>query len=111
MARELGYVTTIWGRKRRLPDMQLPDYEFYWKDGVARDYDPLADDEDENTEVPEETVNYYWSKLESCKSFKQVKAIIAEANNEGIRVVDNRMKIADATRMCVNARYRAVRRT
>lgn len=104
MARELGYVTTIWGRKRRLPDMQLPDYEFYWKDGVARDYDPLADDEDENTEVPEETVNYYWSKLESCKSFKQVKAIIAEANNEGIRVVDNRMKIADATRMCVNAR-------
>lgn len=104
MARDLGYVTTAWGRKRRLPDMQLDTYEFYWKDGVSKDYDPLADDEDQNTEVPEEIVTYYWNKLAGCKSFKQHQAVIAEANNEGIKVVDNRMKIADATRMCVNAR-------
>lgn len=104
MARDLGYVTTAWGRKRRLPDMQLDTYEFYWKDGVSKDYDPLADDEDQNTEVPEEIVTYYWNKLAGCKSFKQHQAVIEEANNEGIKVVDNRMKIADATRMCVNAR-------
>lgn len=104
MARDLGYVTTAWGRKRRLPDMQLDTYEFYWKDGVSKDYDPLANDEDQNTEVPEEIVTYYWNKLAGCKSFKQHQAVIEEANNEGIKVVDNRMKIADATRMCVNAR-------
>ena len=104
MARDLGYVTTAWGRKRRLPDIQLDTYEFYWKDGVSKDYDPLADDEDQNTEVPEEIVTYYWNKLAGCKSFKQHQAVIEEANNEGIKVVDNRMKIADATRMCVNAR-------
>ena len=28
MAQELGYVTTFWGRKRRLPEMQLNEYEF-----------------------------------------------------------------------------------
>ncbi|HUM44860.1 MAG TPA: DNA polymerase, partial [Fervidobacterium sp.] len=28
MARELGYVDTVWGRKRRLPNMQLDPYEF-----------------------------------------------------------------------------------
>ena len=71
---------------------------------MSKDYDPLADDEDQNTEVPEEIVTYYWNKLAGCKSFKQHQAVIEEANNEGIKVVDNRMKIADATRMCVNAR-------
>ena len=29
MAEEYGYVTTICGRKRRLPDMQLPDHDDY----------------------------------------------------------------------------------
>ena len=29
MAEEYGYVTTICGRKRRLPDMQIPDHDDY----------------------------------------------------------------------------------
>ena len=28
MAKEYGYVETLWGRKRRIPDMQLPQYTF-----------------------------------------------------------------------------------
>ena len=31
MARQLGYVDTLWGRKRRLPDIQLPKYEFNFR--------------------------------------------------------------------------------
>ena len=32
MVREKGYVTTLWGRQRRLPDYNLPKYEFYYCD-------------------------------------------------------------------------------
>ena len=35
MAKELGYVTTVCGRKRRLPDLQLPEFEFNWQDGYT----------------------------------------------------------------------------
>ena len=28
MAKDCGYVTTVCGRKRRLPDLQLPEYSF-----------------------------------------------------------------------------------
>ena len=41
MAKELGYVTTISGRKRRLYELQLDEYEFKWKNGVAPDNDLL----------------------------------------------------------------------
>ena len=103
MAEEQGFVTTVWGRKRRLPDMRLPKYEFEWLNGVSNDFDPLAD-EDENSEVPEEIVNYYWNKLEKCKGFKQKMKIIEEAKEENIKIIDNNRKIADATRQCVNSR-------
>ena len=29
-AEDFGYVSTFWGRKRRLPEMQLDEYEFSW---------------------------------------------------------------------------------
>ena len=106
MAEELGYVTTLWGRKRRLPDLQLDEYEFRWKDGVKPD-DDLLDFDDMNTpeveEVPEETQRYYRKKLKKVWG-NQKRAIFEEANAEGIWIVDNGGKIADATRQCVNAR-------
>lgn len=104
MAKYLGYVTTLWGRKRRLPDMSLPEYEFYWKDGVAPDNDVL--DFDDNiviTEVPDNIKNEYLNKLHKAK-FWDKKNVIQEASVEGIRIVDNGSKIANAERQCVNAR-------
>ena len=109
MAEELGYVTTLWGRKRRLPDLQLPEYEFRWKDGAPQDDDPLdfedmnPPEEDVEYEVPEETQRYYLKKLRKVWG-SQKQAIFKEANEEGIWIVDNGMKIAEATRQCVNAR-------
>lgn len=119
MAEELGYVTTLWGRKRRLPDLQLDEYEFRWKDGVKPDDDlldfddmnpPLPFDEDGNPqkesdveEVPEDVQKYYLKKLHKVWG-SQKRAIFEEANAEGIWIVDNGGKIADATRQCVNAR-------
>ncbi len=108
MAEELGYVTTLWGRKRRLPDMQLPEYEFVWKDGAQPD-DDLLDFSGMNeptsvvTEVPEATQDYYYNKLINCY-WKDKQKIKDRALKEGIVVIDNTMKIADAQRQCVNAR-------
>lgn len=102
MAETLGYVTTYWGRKRRLPEMQLPEFEFKWRPGYG-DVDPLSfDDEVSESEVPQETIDYYVAKLRK-NPFKK-KPIFEEANEEGILIIDNGGKIADATRQCVNSR-------
>lgn len=106
MAYEKGYVTTLWGRKRRLPDLQLPEYEFKWKDGAPPD-DDLLDfdlaDEMSEPEVPEDIQRKYLKKLQNCY-FSQKRKIFEEANKEGIWIVDNGAKIADAQRQVVNSR-------
>lgn len=102
MAKDLGYVTTYWGRKRRLPEMQLPEFEFKWRDGFG-DIDPLSfSEESVETEVPWETQEMYIRKLHN-NPFKK-KGIYEEAYNNGIIITDNGGKIADATRQCVNSR-------
>lgn len=103
MGREYGYVTTICGRKRRLPDLQLDEFEFKWKDGFAKSVDPLDFDEELTSEVPESKINYYLRKLSRAR-YGQKRSIFEEANNEGIQIIDNGAKIADAERQCVNAR-------
>ena len=108
MAQDIGYVTTVCGRKRRLPDLQLPEFEFTWKDGAPPD-DDLLDFDDMNepvyneTEVPEDVQDYYIRKLSKCWG-SQKRKIFEEASNEGIIITDNGAKIADAQRQCVNAR-------
>ena len=102
MAETYGFVTTFWGRKRRLPEMQLPEFEFKWKPGYG-DVDPLSFDVEYNeTEVPEETQKYYIAKMR--KNPYKKKKVYEEAANEGIIITDNGGKIADATRQCVNSR-------
>ena len=113
MAYELGYVTTVCNRKRRLPDLQLPEYEFKWKDGAPPDDDLLDFDLEEDMnepEVPEDIQRKYLKKLQNCY-FSQKRKIFEEANKEGIWIVDNGAKIADAQRQCVNARIQGRRRT
>lgn len=102
MAEKYGFVTTFWGRKRRLPEMQLPEFEFSWKKGFG-DIDPLDFSATvTETEVPEEIKKKYISKLHR-NPFKK-KPIYQEAAAEGIIITDNGGKIADATRQCVNSR-------
>lgn len=102
MAQEYGFVTTFWGRKRRLPEMQLDEFEFKWRPGFG-DVDPLSFDSDVvESEVPYELQKKYINKLHR-NPFKK-RPIFEEANNEGIWIVDNGGKIADATRQCVNSR-------
>lgn len=102
MAEDCGFVTTFWGRKRRLPEMQLQEFEFSWMSGYG-DMDPLSfDSEVVETEVPEELQRKYTAWLR--KNPYKKRPIFEQAKSEGIKIVDNGGKIADATRQCVNSR-------
>lgn len=106
-AHENGFVQTICGRKRRLPDMMLDEYEFELVDpSLSNDFDPLNfdDDEEENLEVSEEVAHKYLGALNRARSYKQKQNIIQKALEEdGIKIHQNGGKIADASRQCVNS--------
>ena len=103
MAENEGFVTTFWGRKRRLPDMQLPEFEFSYKEGYG-DIDPLSfDTQVVNTEVPLNIKRSYTAKLHGAWGKEKAK-IVEQARSEGIIIKDNGGKIADATRQVVNSR-------
>ena len=108
MALDLGYVTTLWGRKRRLPDLSLPEYVFTWKDGAPPtddllDFDAMNEPVYNNTEVPEDRQMYYRRKLQGVWGSGK-RSIFEEASKEGIKILDNGVKIADAERQVVNSR-------
>ena len=108
MAYEKGFVTTVCGRKRRLPDMQLPYYEFRYDKNHVSD---LLDFDNDTSYVPESKIKYYLNKLNNARSFNTKQKIFQEANAEGIWIEDNHTKIAEATRQCVNARVQGRRST
>ena len=103
MGEELGYVTTVCGRKRRLPALQLDEYEFSWINGVSQEDDLLDFDSDVDTEVPLRLEKKYLMKLRHCK-FEEKQKIFAQAREDGIKILDNGGIIAEAVRQTVNAR-------
>ena len=104
MSEDLGYVTTVCGRKRRLPSMMLPDYEVVWKNGTPPDLDPLsftATDDDESKAVPSAVVTKWIRKVRSVP-FRDKRKVFEEANKEGLWIIDH-TKDKDVTKV-VNAR-------
>lgn len=102
MSKDIGYVTTICGRKRRLPSMMLPDYEVVWKDGVAPDNDPLSfDDIEVSNEVPEAVARRWIQRVRNA-SFNKKRQVFEAANEEGLWIIDH-TKDKDTTKV-VNAR-------
>lgn len=107
MAKTLGYVDTYWGRKRRLPTMLLPKYEFSYKEGIPKDFDPLLDDfteDDFDYEVDERLIQKYTRLLDRTNYYNQRLKIIQKAEEDNIIIKDNSRAIADDSRKCVNAR-------
>ena len=106
MARQLGYVETVFGRRRHIPDMQLDEFEFSPLPGyVSDEIDPLdistLDREGGLTPVIEARLKEEFSKL---KYFGQIVKRTRELHElDKIKVVNNRRRIADASRKCVNS--------
>lgn len=105
-ARKYGYVETILGRRRHIPDMQLKPYEF--KAGhkyVNPDIDPLDPKTLKNkNEIPERIVKKLEKEFSNYKYKGQIYKRIKELEEQDhIRVINNSKKITDATRKCVNS--------
>nr|DAG65353.1 MAG TPA: DNA polymerase [Caudoviricetes sp.] len=103
MARTEGYVTTAWGRRRHLHDMQLERYEFSYS-GKVTNFDPLAFGSEVSTEVPKKVKDNYTKQLDKAFGWKKKNDIIQKALAEGIKIKDNGGFIAQAERQCVNSR-------
>lgn len=104
-ASEYGYTETILGRRRHLPDMQLPEFEFKAMKGyVNPDVDPLDVNTLENRdEIPNHVVDDLKKEFSRYKYYGQIAKRTKQLyEEEHIRVINNRPKINDATRQCVN---------
>lgn len=102
-AYENGYVETVWGRRRHLPDMQLEPYEFSWLDGVGNNFDLLDfDNESEVQEVPYDLQEEYMDALDKCFKWQDKQKIFEQAKRDNLKIVDNTLKIADAERQAIN---------
>ena len=105
-ARDHGYVETILGRRRHIPDMQLPKYEFHaTKKYVNPDIDPLDVKTLKNkNEIPTRVIKQLQKEFANYKYMGQVYRRIKDLDeNEHIKVVVNKKKIQDASRKCVNS--------
>lgn len=103
MARNEGYVTTAWGRRRHLTDMQLEPYEFSYNGNVTN-FDPLAFGQNVSLDIPKKTKENYIKQLDKAFGWQKKNAIIQNALSQGIKIKDNGGFIAQAERQCVNAR-------
>ena len=102
--RKNGYVEDVGGRRRRLPDIQLPQYTIRYinKTMANGDFNPFIGCEDRLTS--NKLFKEYEDKLSKIKSRKQYEAIKSEALDNGIEIINNGGFISQAERQCVNAR-------
>lgn len=105
-ARKKGYVEDLWGRRRRLPDILLPEYEIKLiGDQSGKDlFNPFLLCENRKNEEAEKLISKYNQKLKNIKYRKDYERIKSEALKEGIEIHSNTGFIAQAERQCVNAR-------
>lgn len=103
-AKELGYTTTVWGRRRYLRYIQEEPYTF--KYGINRpvDFDPLFDCVDDvSDEIPDDIKKMYLDKLSAEKSYYKRRKIFEDSEKNGIIISDNTRNVAEAERQCVNS--------
>lgn len=103
-ARKQGYVETILGRRRHIPDMQLPEFEFVPMPGyVNPDINPLDLSTLANKDgIPKRIVNQLEAEFKQYKYLGQIARRTRELAEQKIRVINNRPKITEASRKCVN---------
>ena len=93
-AKKNGYFDGLWGRRRRLPDLQLPEYSF--SSDVDGKFNPLLGTVAKKKTVEKETEAKWLNKLNSARGAKERNGVVAEAKKSGII-------ITEAERQCVNS--------
>ena len=103
-ARTYGFVETAWGRKRRLPNMQLDPIEITVENpNLINTFNPLDFNSTESTEVSDEVYYKYLRLMNRAYGREAKEKVKQQAKAEGYKLVDNGGYIADAQRQCVNS--------
>lgn len=102
--RKLGYVEDIAGRKRRLPDIQLPKFTVKYKDASKSlgEFNPFIGCGNRTT--VDKALESFKKDLQNARSRKQIDEIKKLAESKGITIINNGGFISQAERQCVNAR-------
>lgn len=106
-AHKIGYVEDILGRRRRLPDIQLPRYQVIDKSNSSNiDFNPLLETRGLVSSYKNPKIQYYEQALSRVKSRREFNDLVSKAAKEcpDIELKDNTGFIAQAERQCVNAR-------
>jgi len=94
-----GYVTGILGRKRRLPDMQLPHYSV--------EFAPTSKYKNENAQALLESYRLRVAELNKREDFlleEEFEILCKEARKNNVLIVSNEDRIRKAQCQCFNAR-------
>ena len=102
--KKYGYTETILGRRRHIPEMQLPMFEFRAMQGyVNPDVDPLDPTTFSNSSgIPQRIQDALLQEFSRYKYFGQIVRRTKELESQHIRVINNSKKIQDASRKVVN---------
>lgn len=93
--KQFGYVNTLWGRKRHLPEYNLPNYTFKYLDENDNPVDTPEVPDSIKSDLTAKVSNMYWKKKdEYIDKIKQTQRIL---------IIDNNSKIAAAGRQIINS--------
>lgn len=104
-AHKFGYVEDIAGRRRRLPDIQLPKYTVTSSANTQSIiFNPIFECKEKVNDNAEKLIKSYEKELTVAKYKKDIDAIKARAEKDNISIKDNTGFIAQAERQAVNSR-------
>ena len=107
-AKQFGYVEDLWGRRRRLPDIQREPVTVEYVDKerpvVEGNFNPLIGSTGKFSTNVKSDLDMYKEKALATKGRKEMEKLKAEALTKGIAIHENGGFIAQAERQCVNAR-------
>lgn len=110
MAKKLGYVTNIYGRRRHLPDAQLPAYTI--EPIKKKDYfNPLLGAKEHDDKQLKAKIKSYEAAIEKTRSKQARKSLQEKAKEEGFIIRNNGAFISRALRQTLNARIQGTAAT
>lgn len=101
--RRLGYVEDWYGRRRHLPEVNLPLYSLDYTEDYKKKhntFNPILECQDR---IDDQLKKKYSMKLNDIKGKRQLENLQREALSEGLKITSNEGFIAKAERQSVNA--------
>lgn len=105
-AKVYGYVEDLWGRRRRLPDIQMPKYVISMNGESTNgiEFNPIIGTMNIVKKEVHPKISHYEELLGKAKTLREINKIKTDAKKDGVLIQDNGGFISRAERQCVNAR-------